>query len=333
MSMLIRIPVQAIAVAVLYSAVFMPVAFADEGGPAFTEPSVHAVVPDGWIDEPVEYGAWAAGADVAVTLDQHLYPALLPIIEDFEAETGTRVAVSEGTCGISAGMLTRKEADMAGFCCPAGKSDRLPGVEFHTLGIASLALIVNPSNTVDDITLTQARALFSGRVYNWSGLDLPDSATAPDRPVLAVARLHCKNRPGHWRLMLDNEDMFSPRLREVGTIRDMVRVVASEQGAIGFEALWMLERFRSEGEVKPLKISGVSPADSEALVRGAYPLYRTYNITTWSGGSASEGARKLAEYLIENAPSIDKRYGIVPVQSLRRAGWRFVGDELVGAPD
>jgi len=300
------------------------------GGPAFTEPSRELVLPEEWRRRPIRRHGWAEGAEVAVTLDQHFYPALLPLIQEYARARGVDVAVQEGTCGISAGKLADREADIGGFCCPAGESDRLPGLRFHTIGIASLALLVHPDNPIAGLSLDQARAAFSGQTAYWR--EMPGGSERQGL-VRTVARLHCKTRPGHWRLLLDNEDQFSPRLHEVSTIPDMVSAVGRARGAIGYEVLWMVASHAGQGRVKTLELDGVSPADREALIAGRYPLYRTLQVTTWGDGVArSAEADALVAFLAANADRIDPRYAIVPVAALREAGWRFRGDELVGEP-
>lgn len=300
------------------------------GGPAFSDPGRVVELGEAWRERPVRRLGWADGAELAVTLDQHLYPALLPLIQEYARAQGVDIAVQEGTCGISAGKLAEREADVGGFCCPAGEGDRLPGMRFHTLGIASLALLVHPGNPVSALSLEGARGIFAGRTGYWREIDRDARAQGAIRPV---GRLHCKARPGHWRLLLDNEDHFSPRLYEVSTIPDMISAVSGSRGAIGYEVLWMAERHAKLGRVKMLDVAGSAPSDREALVSGRYPLYRTYQITTWSDPAArSEVAEALVAFLVVNSHRIDPRYGIVPVARLREAGWRFQDDELVGEP-
>lgn len=78
--------------------------------------------------------------------------------------------------------------------------------------------------------------------------------------------------------MLDNEDLFGPRLQEEGTIPDMISLVANAPDAIGYEVRMMAERYLSEGKVKPLMIDGMAP-DRDNLLAGRYPLYRTLGLT------------------------------------------------------
>ncbi len=299
-------------------------------GPPFSDPSHVESMPEDWQQKPLQR---PAGFDLAITLDQHLYPALLPLIDDYAAQHHLSIAVQEGTCGISAGALMDRKADIAGFCCPAGSTDRLPGLRFHTIGIASLALITHPTNPLRNLSLEQVRGLFRGHLAYWDqlGIHLPNYPA--DTLVVAVGRLHCKTRPGHWRLLLSNEDKFSPRLLETSTIPDMISDVAGNPAAIGYEAIWMTRRFADKGKVNMLNVDGVSPLDDAALIAGRYPLYRTFNITTWDSGAAANGqADALVRYLMDNVEKIDPRYGIVPATRLRQAGWKFHGEELIGEP-
>jgi len=202
-------------------------------GTPFAYTSETVSMPAAWKESPVRHEEWAQGADLAVSLDQHLYPVLLPFIQDYARRKNIEIAVKEGTCGVSAGMLLRKSVEMAAFCCPAAAPDRLPELTFHTVGIAPLAIITHPNNPVDDLSEDTVRQVFMGQVSDWSELKGGDGQAGRGALVRPIARLHCKARPGHWRLILDNEDLFGHNLNEVGSIPDMVHDVASNQGAVG----------------------------------------------------------------------------------------------------
>lgn len=302
-------------------------------GDPFSDPAATFPMPADWMLKPIKYEAWSGKADLTVTLEQDVYQILLPLIRAYGKEKGITIAVQEGTCGISAGALSRRAVDIGGFCCPPGREDRLPGLRFHTLGIVAKAILVHPENPLSNLSLQQAREIFGGKVSRWSEVKMPGGKTGSERPIRAVARFHCPTRPGHWRLLLDNEDLFSLRINEVRTISDMVSQVAGSPDAIGWEVMGMAEQYRNLGRVKALMIDGFAPTDIQALVTGKYPIYRTYNITTWEGqGIASGHAAGLVAYLNKEVVKIEPRYGFAPAARLREAGWRFSGDELIGEP-
>jgi hypothetical protein len=149
-------------------------------------------------------------------------------------------------------------------------------------------------------------------------------------PINLVTRPHCTARPGHWRLLLDREEFFSPAATTVGTIEDMLRVVSSSPQAIGYEVLWNNKRFSRKN--KFVKVNGYSPEDSEALLALNYPLYRVYNITSWAGKNQNPHVDKLVNHLRQQIAVLDQKFGIIPVNLLKKTGWIFTGDELVGEP-
>ncbi|MEF9438396.1 MAG: substrate-binding domain-containing protein, partial [Candidatus Mariimomonas ferrooxydans] len=228
-------------------------------GEAFSDPSKQVQMPEEWIKKPVIYDKDNQGADLVISFNQQKYHTFLPLINEYAKKYGLNIKISEGTCGNSAGVLSNKSADIAMFCCPPGENDRLPGIIFHTLGVTPIALLVHPDNPIGNVTFKQAKDIFSGEIYKWSELQGSKEQPGPNLSVRPVGRLHCKKRPGHWRLLLDNIDLFSPRLNEVGAIPDMIAVLSSNRGAIGYETLWMAHyKYKQRGKVKALKIDGLA---------------------------------------------------------------------------
>ncbi len=305
-------------------------------GAAFSDPSVQVKMPAEWVQKPVSFERWAEkeDADIAVTLEQDVYQTILPLIQKYAQETGVKIAVKEGTCGISAGMLERKSVDIGGFCCPAGKEDRLPGLAYHTLGIVSIAFLVHPDNPVDGVTVKELRDIYRGKTFRWSELKTSAGLPGPALVIRSIGRLHCPLRPGHWRLVLDQDRDFNPRMNEVGSIPDMIAQVGTHREAIGWEVLSMVERYRNMGKVKVLKINGYSPHNEQALAGLRYPFYRVYNITTWEGRNVKNPkAQNLVAWLMKAVERLDPdRFGFVSSDKLRNAGWKFAGDELIEEP-
>lgn len=319
------------ACALIALTILAPAQANSDRGPAFTSPDdKQSLMPPGWSKQPVRHATKNHSADLVVSLDQQMFPMFEPVIRQYAAKHGLDIHVRAGTCGISSGLLLRKQIDIGGYCCPPGKNDRLPGLTFHTIGIASLALITHPDSPVNNLTLAQARSIYRGHARNWPSVGKGASSGNLIQPV---GRLHCKTRPGHWRLLLKNQDKFSTRLREVGAIPDMVSQVAGLKDAIGYESLWMLQQYQKRGRTKVLTIDGIRPNNKPALLKGRYPIYRTYSMTTWETGPASsEIAKRLVQHLIEQGNRIDPKYGLVTARELRNAGWHFRGDELIAEP-
>lgn len=299
----------------------------------YSDPAYKMSMPKEWIDKPIKYEKWAEGADIALVLDQHIYIALLPIIQEYAKNNNLKIEVREGTCGIAAGALNKKTVDIVGLCCPPAKFDRLPGLKYQTLGIAALAVLINEQNPIDNVTTEQVRGLFSGKILKWSQLKDKKWNLNADADVHPITRLHCKTRPGHWRLILPSEDFFPINMKDVGTIPDMVSSVSQDKYSIGFESVWPARYYINNGRVKILSINGYNPeSGTENLISSNYPFYEPYHLTIWEGKAERNiKAQRLVEYLITSTDKISKKFLILPVKDLKKAGWRFEGDELLGA--
>ncbi len=303
--------------------------------PHFTPPTTLVNMGKDWLQKKIQHDIkWAKDVDVALTLDQHLYPALAPLIKQFATEKGIKIALQEGTCGISAGLLSKKHVDIGGFCCPAGTMDRLPGLQYHTLGIAALGILVNAENPLQDVPATTIRDLFRGEIRSWSKLLTDRKSSTFSQPVRVIARFHCKHRPGHWRQILDNEELFNLRTDEVASIEDMISKITQIKGAIGYEVLWNIAHYQADKKAKPLHIGGANPSRTADVISGRYPFYRVYNITSWGPESGVEKteAAALVQYILTHLDEVDPNFGLIPAYQLRKAGWLFREDELTGTP-
>ena len=95
----------------------------------------------------------------------------------------------------------------------------------------------------------------------------------------------------------------------------------------------MTSHHQDKGLVKMLRIDGHQPTDLEYLKSGKYPLYRSYSLTTWKQDEqANKHALKLVRYLQEHIEKIHAGIAYVPPSQLKKAGWKFLGDELIGEP-
>lgn len=301
--------------------------------PTFSDPNILGQVPDGWETQEFKHEPADVKADLVVALGQQSYPLFHALIHKYAAKNNLNIIVKHGTCGITAGRLRKKSADIGAYCCPPAKSDRLPGLEFHSLGISPIALIVHPDNPLKNLSSEQARNIFKGQINRWTQLN-PKATKNFQQIIKPIARLHCKIRPGHWRGLLKNEDQFSPRLFEVGVIADMISQVANNSAAIGWEVPLMISYHRKKGDVRMIKIDGHDATDLKYLLSGKYPLYRSYSLTTWKSASKKKYdiSKKLVEYLQQYIEENHSQISYIPPSQLRRAGWKFRGGELIAKP-
>ncbi|MBF0127575.1 MAG: hypothetical protein HQM02_10240 [Magnetococcales bacterium] len=302
-------------------------------GAPFTDPRQIVTMPEEWIKRPIEYdaGAIKERADVAITLDQQIFLMLGKQIAEYGKKKGIRIVNQEGTCGISDGFVAKKQVDLAGYCCAPDLPQRLPGIKHHTLGVAAKVFIVHPDNPVSNLTEEQLQKIYLGEYARWT--DIKDLKEAPNLPLQVVGRLHCKARPGHWRLLLDNENLFSPRMKSVSSIPDMVSEVMANPGAIGYETFTNIMHYQKEKAPKFLRVEAHDPHDQAAVASLKYPLYRTFALALWEDkGIRNKHIDELVAFMMKEVEALGVEHGFVPASRLRAAGWVFHGDEVVAEP-
>jgi len=285
-----------------------------------------------WIDKKIKYEEGMESSDLVISLGQQTYHALHDMIEKLAKRRNLNVIVHSGSCGKTSKKLRRKSIDIGAYCCPPMKGDRLPGLEFHTVGIAPLAFLVNPSNALDNLSSDDALAIYNGTYIKWSEVPSGNKKTLLDELIKPVIRLHCKKRPGHWKSFIESEDKMSTRLYEVGITPDLINIVASDEKAIGIETVMMKDIFKKNRTLKVLKVNGHKPDDVNPLLKGEYPAYRTFNLTTWtSKGKNRKLAKDFVKEIIEYVNSTPKT-GFVSPKQLKDAGWKFHKNELIANP-
>lgn len=237
---------------------------------------------------------------------------ILPIAEqaaELYGEHNPDVHVLVSGLGSSAGI----EAVVSGTG-DIGTSSRDLKPEEETLGLVDIpvaydgiAVIVNPSNPVRELTTEQLRGIFSGEIDNWSEVG------GVDREINLVNRDEASGtREAFNKIVMGDEARFDRTatvLPGTGQVRD---VVARSEGAIGYISVGFVEpRFESL-PVKALVIDGVAPSEETVATR-EYPIARALHFFTKGEptGLASEYIKFVLSDEIQNGVVIDA--GFVPV--------------------
>ena len=213
--------------------------------------------------------------------------------------------------GIKAAKQNRLGHETFGFvCCPLSKEEiEKEGLIVYPLAKEPILILVHDDNPVTDLTSKQARNIFSGKIVNWKEVG------GPDKPIVVVTRLHCKNRPGHWKTILPDKALFRQQRLNVKSAAAMVQRVSDFSGAIGHTgSTW---KFDKEDHVKWVSIDGHAPT-AENLGNGSYPFYRVLSAVT--NRSPSKSVLKLIKEA-QTGPAfrdVAKKYSLLPLNPVRQ---------------
>ena len=221
---------------------------------------------------------------------------LLPIAEQSgEAfhKQNLEVSVLVSGLGSSAGI----EAVSAGTAA-IGTSSRDLKEEEGPLGLVDtpvaydgIAVIVSPSNRVDNLTMDQLRGIFSGKITNWKDVG------GPDQSIDLVNRDEASGTREAFKKIVMGDlafDSAAAVLPGTGQVRD---VVARAPGAIGYISLGFVEPRFTDVRVKALSVDGVAPSESSVADR-TYPIGRTLHFFT--KGEPTGAAKQYIDFVLSD---------------------------------
>ncbi|MDW8068339.1 MAG: phosphate ABC transporter substrate-binding protein [Anaerolineae bacterium] len=215
---------------------------------------------------------------------QKQYPGIQLEIAAGGSKVGIQ-AVHEGTVdiGMASRALTPQEAE---------------GIQVHTIALDVIAIVVHPSNPVENLSLESLAAIYRGEITNWSQVG------GPDMDILPITREMSSGTRGAFdELVLGGKELAAPDLQTAVTAGDMAAMVAARPGAIGYVGFGNLQ-----DSLRVVPINGVFPSPATAR-SGEYPLVRPLNLLT---GPLSQ---PLADEFIRFALSMDGQ------RIVEQAGW------------
>jgi len=217
------------------------------------------------------------------------------LVSGMGSSAGIEAAVS-GTAEI--GTSSRELHD--------GEGEDLVDIPIAYDGIAA---IVNPHNPVDEITTEQLRAIYSGKVTNWSEIG------GEDLPIDIINRDESSGtRDAFASNIMDGErfDVGAVILPGTGQVRE---VVARSRGAIGYISVGFVDPRFGTDPVKALVLDGVAPTDDN-VANGSYPISRVLHFFT--NGEPEGATLQYIKYVL--SPEVQQgaviEAGYLPVTTL-----------------
>ena len=180
-------------------------------------------------------------------------------------------AAIDGTCDM--GLSSRELKD----------EETAKGAVAHVVALDGVAVVVNPENTVEDLTVAQIADIFSGKVTNWGELG------GADGPIAVLGREPGSGTRGAFEEIVGVEDacVYNAEYSSTG---DVIGQVSTNPNAIGYASLSAVSE-----SVKAVKVEGV--ACTEATVKdGSFPIQRPFLMVTKEGAELSDAAQAFLDY-------------------------------------
>lgn len=179
--------------------------------------------------------------------------------------------VLAGTCDI--GLASRELKD----------EETEKGAVGHVVAKDGVAIVVNPENGVEDLSVEQIAAIFKGEIKNWSEVG------GADQEIAVFGREPGSGTRGAFEEIVGVVDACA-YTNEYSSTGDVIGNVASNPNAIGYASL------SAVGDtVKAVKVGGVECTE-DTVKDGSYAIQRPFLMVTKEGTELSEAAKAFLDY-------------------------------------
>lgn len=198
-------------------------------------------------------------------------------------------AVSEGRCDI--GLASR---DL--------KEEELETLEGTVVAIDGIGIIVNPANTVTDLSVEQIGRIYTGEITNWKEVG------GGDAPVVCIGREAASGTRDGFEEVTGTKDrcVYSQELTSTG---DVVQTVSGNPNAIGYASVASVNE-----NVKAVSVEGVFPT-TDTIQDGQYKIQRNFVLVTKKDSALSGAAQEFFDFATSaQADDLISEAGAVPVK-------------------
>ncbi|MGM9619030.1 MAG: phosphate ABC transporter substrate-binding protein [Oscillospiraceae bacterium] len=182
-------------------------------------------------------------------------------------------AVLAGTCDI--GLSSRELKD----------EEKANGAVGYVVALDGVAIVVNPSNPVADLTVEQIAQIFTGEISNWKDLG------GEDAPIAVYGREAGSGTRGAFEEIVGVVDACA-YTNEYSSTGDIIGNVASNPNGIGYASL------SSVGDsVKAVNVNGVECTEG-TVKDGSYDIQRPFVMVTKEGVELSPAAQAFLDFAL-----------------------------------
>jgi phosphate transport system substrate-binding protein len=215
-----------------------------------------------------------------------------------QVQPSVQIAVTGGGSGTGIASLINGTVDIANASREMKENEieqaRQNGIEpvEHLVAVDALAVIVNPQNPVNQLTIPQLSDIFTGRITNWQEVG------GLDEPIILVSR---ETNSGTHVYFLeeivrqgngDNKDIFAPQTLLMPSSVGITSEIQRNPNAIGYDGLgYVTEHEKMIAVAQDAQSPYVLPSVASAS-DGTYPIGRGLYMYT-----AGEPTGEIADYI------------------------------------
>ncbi|MDH3393225.1 MAG: PstS family phosphate ABC transporter substrate-binding protein [Desulfobulbaceae bacterium] len=182
-------------------------------------------------------------------------------------------------------------------------------IEFK-VAMDGIALVVNPANPINALTVEQIKKIFTGTVNNWKQVG------GPDKPILVLSRESSSGTFVFFQEhVLDKED-YTAQARSLPGTSAMIQNIATDVWTIGYVGLGYAAQAADKVKTLAIAAEAGKPAiiPSEATINsGEYVIARP--LFLYTGGQPAGLTKEFLDFVLNSeGQKIVREAGYVPIQ-------------------
>jgi len=210
--------------------------------------------------------------------------------------SGVGVAsIIDGTCDIGNSSRPVKEEEVV--------TAQEKGVDIFENIVArdAIAVIVNPANTITDLTLESIKAIYTGEISNWSEVG------GANQTIVVVSRDSASGTFEAFNELALKKERLRPDSLLQASNSAVATTVANTPGAIGYVGLgYVTDR------IKAVPVNGII-ASKETVNSGTYPLARP--LFMYTNGEPTGIVKEFIDFVMsEEGQKLVEENGFISVQ-------------------
>ncbi|MGP8204109.1 phosphate ABC transporter substrate-binding protein [Methanoregula sp.] len=190
-----------------------------------------------------------------------------------QAHPEANIQVSGGGSGVGIQAIINQKVDigMSSNTISAAQQAQDPNMNIITIAHDGIAIIVNPSNTIQSISLAQVKQIYSGNITSWASVN---GAGVPNtNQIVLVGRDSSSGTRAYFDSFVMNGVNDSMSMHEDNSNGAVAQEVAQTPGAIGYISIGYLTP--SVKAVPIMLANGTTIAPTVATVTDkTYPIHR-----------------------------------------------------------
>jgi phosphate transport system substrate-binding protein len=204
-------------------------------------------------------------------------------------------SIVDGTCDIGNASRPIKEKEIV------TAEEKGVNVFANIVARDAIAVVLNPVNDIDGLTLEQIKAIYTGEFSNWSQVD------GSDQEIVVISRDSASGTfEAFNELALDKEKVRPDALLQASNAA-VATSVANTPGAIGYVGLGYVT-----AKIKAIEVNGIIPS-KETVNSDTYPLARP--LFMYTNGEPTGAVKEFIDFVMsEEGQKLVEENGYISVK-------------------